>query len=227
MKRHSHHTISQVERLLDAVAVVHVDVDVQHPGVVLQQLQNGDHDVVDVTEAGRLKLLGVMEPAGPVNGDVAAILVQLHRTVQRRASIHGTEVVEALKHRTVLAHVEVVQVLAVRGQVLRRDPLQELDVLIVVEPAHVVGAGPVWPVDLHLVVQPVIQDQTVDDRQTVRLHRVRRTVVEVAHVRVVEVKHSFAGHDVDGGRLDSQKHPGTLDQYFDVGSLRLNNYSQK
>lgn len=193
VERNGHDAVGQIERLLDSVTVVHVDVDVQHARVVLEQLQYGDDDVVDVAEAGRLELLGVVQPAGPVDGDVAAVLVQLHRAVQRRARVHGTEVVQALEHRAVLAHVEVVQVLAVRGQVLRRDALQELDVLVVVEPAHVVRAGPVRPVDLHLVAQPVVEHQAVDDRQPVRFHRVRRPVMEVPHVRIVEVEHSLVG----------------------------------
>lgn len=202
VERHGHDAVGEVKRLLDAVAVVHVDVDVQHAGMVLEQLQYGDDDVVDVTEARGLELLGVVQAAGPVDGDVATVLVQLHRAVQRRARVHGAKVVQPLEHRTVLAHVEVVQVLAVRGEVLRRDALQELDVLVVVEAAHVVRAGPVRPVDLHLVVQPVVEHQAVYDGQTVRLHRVRRPVVEVAHVRVVEVKHAFVGRH-DGARTPS------------------------
>ena len=46
--------VGEVEGLLDAVAVVHVDVDVQHPGVVLEQLQDGQHQIIHVAEARRL-----------------------------------------------------------------------------------------------------------------------------------------------------------------------------
>lgn len=194
MKRHSHDAVCQVEGLLDAVAVVDVYINVQDARMVLEQLQDGDDNVVDVTEAGRLELLGVVQAAGPVNGNVTAVLVQLHGAIQRRTRVHGTKVVQALEHRTILTHVEVVQVLAVRGQRLRRDPLQKLDVLVVVEPAHVVRTRSVRPVDLHLVVQPIVEYQAVNDRQPMRLHRVRRSVMEVAHVRVVEVKHPFVGH---------------------------------
>jgi len=88
----------------------------------------------------------------------------------------------------------VIQVFAVRGEVLRRHPLQELDVLVVMEPAHVVRAGAVRPVDLHLVVQAVVQHQTVYDRQPVRLHRVRRPVMKVPHVRIIEIEHALVGH---------------------------------
>lgn len=175
---------------------MYVDVDVQNPGMIFQQFQNGNNNIVYVTETGRLELLGMMQAAGPVNGDVATVLVQFHRAVQRGARVHGTKIVQAFEHRAILAHVKVIQVLAVRGQVLRRDPLQELNVLVVMEPAHVMSAGAVRPIDFHLVVKPVVQHQTVYDRQTVRFHRMRRPVMEVAHVRVIEVEHAFIGHCV-------------------------------
>ena len=34
-----------------------VDIDVEDPGVILQQLQDGDNNVVHVAESTRLKLL--------------------------------------------------------------------------------------------------------------------------------------------------------------------------
>jgi len=54
---------------------VHVNVNVQDPGMVFQQFQNGDHDVVHVTKPGRLELLGVVQASGPVDGDVATVFV--------------------------------------------------------------------------------------------------------------------------------------------------------
>ena len=66
----------------------------------LEQLQDGHHDVIDVAEAGRLELLGVVQPAGPVDGDVARVVVQLGGAVQRGARVHRTEVVQAVEHRT-------------------------------------------------------------------------------------------------------------------------------
>lgn len=92
-----------------------------------------------------------------------------------------------------------IQVFAVRGEVLRRHPLQEFDVLVVMKPTHVVRAGSVRPVNLHLVVQAVVQHQTVYDRQPVRFHRVRRSVMKVPHVRIIEIEHALVGHVVDDG----------------------------
>lgn len=38
VERHRHHPVRQVERLLDAVAMVDVDVNVEHSRVVLEEL---------------------------------------------------------------------------------------------------------------------------------------------------------------------------------------------
>lgn len=42
------------EGFLYAIAMVHINIDVQHPRVVLQQLQDRQHDVVYIAEAARL-----------------------------------------------------------------------------------------------------------------------------------------------------------------------------
>lgn len=46
--------VGEVESLLYTIAVVHIDVDVQHARVHLEQLQNAEHKVVHVAEAARL-----------------------------------------------------------------------------------------------------------------------------------------------------------------------------
>lgn len=45
---------------------------------LLEQLEDGEDDVVDVAETRGLGLLGVVESSGPVDGDVCLLLVQLH-----------------------------------------------------------------------------------------------------------------------------------------------------
>jgi len=97
-----------------------------------------------------------------------------------------------------------IQVFAVRGQVLWRYSLEELNVLIVMEPAHVMSTGTVRPIDFHFVVETIVQYQTVYDRQTVWLHGVCRPIVEIAHVGVVKVKHPLIRH-IDGSIRTFQK----------------------
>mmetsp|Transcript_11269 Transcript_11269/g.16610 ORF Transcript_11269/g.16610 Transcript_11269/m.16610 type:complete len:271 (+) Transcript_11269:142-954(+) len=57
---HRHHPVRAVESLLHPISVMDINVHVQHPRVVLEQLQYGQHNVVYVAEAGGLLLLGVV-----------------------------------------------------------------------------------------------------------------------------------------------------------------------
>lgn len=45
---------------------------------LLEQLQDGQDNVIDVAKSRGFRLLGVMETASPVDGDVCLLLVQLH-----------------------------------------------------------------------------------------------------------------------------------------------------
>lgn len=45
--------------------------------MVLEKLEDGQHDVVGVTEAGRLGFLGVVQASHPVDGNVRLLLVDL------------------------------------------------------------------------------------------------------------------------------------------------------
>ena len=73
MEGDSHDPVRGVEGLLHAVPVVDVDVDVQDPLVVLEQLKDGEDDVVDITEAGCFALLGVVESSRPVDCNVRGL----------------------------------------------------------------------------------------------------------------------------------------------------------
>ena len=57
-------------------------------------------------------------------------------------------------------------------------------------PIHVRPIGDVWSVHLHLLVQPVIEDERMGHCQSLGLHGMEGPVVEVSHVRVVKVSHS-------------------------------------
>lgn len=56
VKGHGHDAVRGVEGLLHSVAVMDVNVDVEHALVVLEQLQNGQHDVIHVAKSRRFAL---------------------------------------------------------------------------------------------------------------------------------------------------------------------------
>ena len=126
--------------LTDAITMVDVDVEVQYARMVLEKLKNAEDDVVDVAEARRLGLLGVVHPARPVDRDVRLLCHQLLRRLQAvetnktnnkfkqilpGAGVARAEVVETVEHGAVRgAHVVVGQRLAELLDVVGGDPLQ-------------------------------------------------------------------------------------------------------
>ena len=65
--------VREVKRLLHAVSMMDVDIDVTNTRVIFEQFQDGDDDIVDVAKSGGLKFLGMMKTAGPVHGDITAL----------------------------------------------------------------------------------------------------------------------------------------------------------
>jgi hypothetical protein len=139
VETHRHHAVGEVERLLDAVAVVDVYVDVHNARVVLQELENRQHEVVDVTETGGFAFLRVMQPAGPVHGDVAEAVVQAHGAVDGTAGVQLAEVEQTVEYRAVLAEVVLLHLRRVLVLGIRGDLRQEIHVILRVERRHLDG----------------------------------------------------------------------------------------
>ena len=127
--------VGEVEGLLDAVAVVDVDVDVKHARMHLEQLKDRQHDVVRVAEATRLTALGVVQAAGPVDDDIGAALIDARGAPDRAARVRLAIFIQPVENRAVIADVEALEHRSeVRLlHVLGRDCAQEVDVLVRVE----------------------------------------------------------------------------------------------
>lgn len=76
MEARRHHPIGGVEGLLDTIAMVHVNVDVEDAGVMPQEFEDAEDNVVDVAEARGFALLGVVQAARPIEGNVGLARVE-------------------------------------------------------------------------------------------------------------------------------------------------------
>jgi hypothetical protein len=50
VERARHDSVSEVECLFDSITMVDVDVDVEHSLESLEQLQNGQHAIIDIAK---------------------------------------------------------------------------------------------------------------------------------------------------------------------------------
>ena len=193
-----HDAVGGVEGLLDAVAVVDVDVDVEDALVLLEELEDGQDAVVDVAKAGGLGLLGVMESAGPVDDDVGAVLVETAGAADGAGGVQLAELEEAVEDRTILADVEALELPDVVLHVVGGDDAEEVDVVVGMEAGHGGRTDEAGAEYFHPPVQAVVDDEVVRHADAVGLHGVALAVVVVAHLGIVEIGNA-AG--VLGGHL--------------------------
>jgi hypothetical protein len=101
-----------------------------------QGLSNGGIHTIDVAKTTGLALLGVMQTASPIDGDVALLAVEASRALHATACADAAELEEAIEDGAVVADV-VLALLSHKGvHIVGRDLLKEFDVLVGVELRH-------------------------------------------------------------------------------------------
>lgn len=160
--------------------------------VNLEELKDAQNDVVNIAEPRGLGLLRMMQPPGPIERDIRVLPVQLDRGPDGAPGGGLAEGEEAVEDRAVLADVEALEVAGMGVVVdgLGGDGGEEVDVVVGVEAADVVGAGGEGAVDLHAAVEGVVDDEVVGHADAVGLHGVALAVVVVADRGLVEVGHT-------------------------------------
>ena len=182
MEGDGHNPVCRVKGFLDAVAMMDVDVNVQYPLVILEQLQDGQYYVIDITEARCFRLLGVVEATSPVDGNIRRLLVQLHRRGNAAPARELAELVKPVKDGTILPHIESLHLLVIFAHVIWANGPQEANVVIGVKLGHFLLGGLVWPVDFHLPIQSIVEQKIVGHANAVRFHRMSLAIIIVADV---------------------------------------------
>jgi hypothetical protein len=113
-----------VERKFDTVAMMDVDVDVQHARMVpmtaclflrvgtvstayaLKQLQDSEHSVVNVAKSICLATFRVMKTSGPIDCSVCRSGGKLARASERRTGVHLAELEHICEYWTILNTIE-------------------------------------------------------------------------------------------------------------------------
>ena len=151
----SEDSVCMEEGLFDSVSVVHVDIEIEHPRVDLQQLKDAKDDVIDVAKSTGFRLLGVVIASRPIYHDIALTSDQQICCIDASARSQPTKVIKPFEPRTIdrlidlenrveLAIVPHLQLLLLGYRILldylfglRRDPrLQILDIVRIVEGSH-------------------------------------------------------------------------------------------
>merc|ERR1711971_45429 len=129
----------------------------------------------------------MMQTSGPVDGNLSRLFVQFHCRGNRTSSRQLTELVESVEYWTILAYVEPLHLLVVLTHVVRSDGPEKPDVVVAVELGHLLLGRLVGPVDLHLPVEPIVEQKVVGHPYPMGLHGVTLPIVVVANVTVIVV----------------------------------------
>ena len=171
------------EGLFDAVAVVDVDVNVHDARVVAEELQDTEHDIVDVAEATGLGLFGVVQATGPIDCDFGLVVAELARGIDCATSVQGTVIVESIEDGAIGAEVEAgdgvvrVDLVSVVGDHLSRHVLghyllEEIKVIGIVKLGHLLVCCSASQVKVHRVVHAICHDQLLGQGEAPWLHGV-------------------------------------------------------
>lgn len=69
--------------------------------VVLKEFKDSKHNIIDIAKSRSLALLGVMEAASPVNGDVSVTAVELNSGAEGSSGRGLAELEEAIESRAI------------------------------------------------------------------------------------------------------------------------------
>lgn len=124
--------------------------------MLLQKLQNGKDNIIDVAKPRGLTLLSMVQSTSPIDGNITSLVVQLNSSANRSTSISLAERVEPIKDGTILTNIEPLQLPVLILLCLRGYVPKEGNVIIRVESAQVPVPRREGLKHLHILEEPVV-----------------------------------------------------------------------
>ena len=118
--------------------MVDVNIDIENACMALEQLEDGEYDVIDIAEPTSFSLLGVVQAAGPIDSDVAQAVVEAGGALERSAGVDAAELVQVVEEWAVLTEIEPLDLLhhAHLGGMIRGHLLKKVNEVIGVKLRH-------------------------------------------------------------------------------------------
>lgn len=205
-----HHPVGVVEGLLDPISMVHINIEIEHSRVELEELEDAEDDVVDVAEATSILSFGMVEASHPIDHNISLACYDQISSVDAAASCQLTVVVESFEARAIkpMIDFELLPQLEVRLHQLQLslasrleglddlggvgvDPgLQVLDVGGMVVLAQLFECGLFAMISHKAIAEAVGVDEAIDHFEPHWLHGVLLAEIEVGELLVVEVGNS-------------------------------------
>ena len=182
MEWNGHNSISCVKCFFDTVPVMNVNIDVQDTLMIFQQFQDGQDNVVDVTETWSFGFFGVMESSSPIDGNVCSLFVQLYSRSYWTSGRQLTKFVEAVEDGAIFTDVEPLHLFVVLAHVVWTNGTKKSDIVIRMKFGHFFLGCFVRSVDLHFPIKAIVQQKVVGHAYPVRFHGMALSIIIVSNV---------------------------------------------
>mmetsp|Transcript_22290 Transcript_22290/g.37806 ORF Transcript_22290/g.37806 Transcript_22290/m.37806 type:complete len:201 (-) Transcript_22290:18-620(-) len=199
MKREGHDAVGGVKRFLDAVAVMNVDVNVEHALVKLEQLHNAQHNVVDIAEARRFALLRVMQSACPVHCHICLIVIEAHCSINRTSCCNLRKFINSIKYRTIITDIKHMQLFDEMSHVVGRDVTQKIHIVVRVEYCQFFVVASMRFKNIHFIIQSIVDQQIMGHSNSMRFHWMRLAIIEIANFSIIKISHTIVCGCCGGG----------------------------
>lgn len=105
MEGNSEDAISCQEGLLNTIAMMTIDVDIEYTLVCLEKLKNTKDAIIDIAKAACLKLFCVVKSSSPIHSDVRLTLCELSAGKERPSCVSLTIFIHVVKDWAVTGRV--------------------------------------------------------------------------------------------------------------------------
>lgn len=155
----------------------------------LKKLKNPQDNIIHITKTRRLALLGMMQPARPINRNIGILSIHLDSSPNTPTSTRLTKLKNPIKNRAIFTNVKPLQapVISMVDNHVGSNRRQEIDIVVGMETSDVGGGGWEWSDDFHFAMEGVVDDEIVGHADSVGFHWVALAVIVVADCGFVKV----------------------------------------
>jgi len=184
-----HHSVGCVKGFFNSIAVVDVDIDVEHSLMILEQLQDSKHNVIYITEPRGRLLLCMMKASSPVDANVRRLMIQLDCSINRPSTRNLTKLEKSREARAVIfTNIKFLGFFDSMASGLFccekvwGNSFEVIDILIGVKVHHLLVCSLVWLVHMHFPVEFVLDYKLVSHLDPEWLHWMVFSIVKASDV---------------------------------------------
>jgi hypothetical protein len=111
MKWTCHYPISSIKGLFNTIPMMNVNINIKDSLIIIKQLQDTQHNIINITKPTSFWLLSMMKPSRPIQNRLKPPLIQQVSPNHTRTTIHRTVFIQSIYHRAIITKVISIQLI--------------------------------------------------------------------------------------------------------------------